>query len=82
MPYAKKGEAVTCMRGHVVFRMPEDLDWQTPLHKIRIEPRMADFCECGAPYARWSHCVGIEFHFSDGWRDMYAETREKRRVFA
>lgn len=71
--YAKKGDVVTCERGHHIVTFSRDVrwgemfdpkalvDWQQPEPKIgEIAPRCV---QCGAMW-----CAGNQYHFEDGWR--------------
>ena len=72
--YAKRGEVVTCERGHVICAMLRDVsrgelfddsafgDWQ--MKKPDVGQFPIPRCErCGA---RW--CMGMQYHFHNGWR--------------
>jgi len=71
--YARKGEIVTCERGHHIFTFLRDIkvgdpfdpnvqgDWRQPEPKRGTVSQPCKLCR-----ARWFK--GTYFHFPDGWR--------------
>ena len=73
--YASKGEVVTCVNGHPIYKISGNIFIVRSPISIQVErtkgqltaDECAPRCKCGAPYARWIG-TNIELHFSDGWR--------------
>lgn len=80
MIYARKGERITCQKGHELFEFLCDvndgelMDLSSQIKPINrfIMPDIGTpleecICHCGAKYV-FDGAPGI-FHFSDGWRE-------------
>lgn len=76
---ARAGEIVTCINGHALYRMVEDVNDGGIFFSGRFEvvdgqaPKPVPYqmiveCpRCAAPWADWMPGV-VRIHFSDGWR--------------
>lgn len=78
--YAKKGEAVCCVNGHVICeiardihkgdaRGPNDLtNWAQPEPDQSKSVADIKCIECRGVWVRGSNRGGYQFHFPEGWR--------------
>lgn len=86
--YALKGDIVTCMAGHKIYVIRENMPFPS-VHTVNrsesgLQPVQIDTTprcpECHTPYARWTTTANLELHFSDGWRDFNGPNRKPRSV--
>lgn len=78
--WARKGETVTCVKGHPICDIAHDLKFGIPRSSAHFtnwkqpEPDKADQvatlrCSlCRGVWIRGNTRDGYQFHFSDGWR--------------
>ena len=78
--WARKGETVTCIKGHPICDISRDLFYGEPRHASQFvnwrqpEPEITQSVseirckECRGIWIRGNTRDGYQFHFAEGWR--------------
>jgi hypothetical protein len=78
--YARKGEHITCINGHVICEIAHDIqkgdarngddftNWQQPQPDKEKSVAEIRCTQCRGVWIRGSSTGGYQFHFSTGWR--------------